>query len=213
MSSRAVAHAAENGVEPFVYQPAAGQPVTAGTVLPGEARIDVEARIRAAAECARQEAQAETEQRMHTEVQLELERVRGEIDVALAEFVQQRQRYFENVEEEIVSLALSIARKILHREAQIDPLLLVGLVHVALEKLDSSTRVRLRVNPARMPSWERHFREGAKGNPVPELVADPAVEPGGCLLETNVGTTTIGLETHLKEIEQGFFDLLAQRPR
>ncbi len=33
-----------------------------------------------------------------------------------------------------------------------------------------------------------------------------------CMLETEFGSTEIGLETHLKEIEQGFFDLLAQRP-
>jgi flagellar assembly protein FliH len=32
------------------------------------------------------------------------------------------------------------------------------------------------------------------------------------VLETELGETEIGLEAQLKEIERGFFDLLAQRP-
>jgi flagellar assembly protein FliH len=31
-------------------------------------------------------------------------------------------------------------------------------------------------------------------------------------LETELGTTNFGLDTQLKEVEQGFFDLLALRP-
>ena len=46
-----------------------------------------------------------------------------------------------------MQLALSIARKILHREAQLDPLLLAGIVRVALEKIDGATEVVLRVHP------------------------------------------------------------------
>ena len=32
-------------------------------------------------------------------------------------------------------------------------------------------------------------------------------------LETDLGSTVISFETQLKEIEQGFMDLLGQRPR
>ena len=65
-----------------------------------------------------------------------------------AQFAAQREGYFQRVESEVVQLALSIARKILHREAQIDPLLLAGIVRVALESLNDGTQVRLRANPA-----------------------------------------------------------------
>jgi flagellar assembly protein FliH len=46
----------------------------------------------------------------------------------------------------------------------------------------------------------------------PELVGNPGLKRGECALETEVGSTQICLETQLKEIEQGFFDLLDQRP-
>jgi flagellar assembly protein FliH len=44
-------------------------------------------------------------------------------------------------------------------------------------------------------------------------MGDATLGPGRCMLETELGSTDLTLETQLKEIEQGFFDLLAQRPR
>jgi flagellar assembly protein FliH len=213
MSSRL---APRGSVEPFTYQQAmdragevAAEPSAARQVELDAARAEIAERVRAA----RQEGYAEAEKRLRAEYEAKLQGARDAIEKAIGEFARQRESYFERVEEEIVNLSLSIARKILHREAQIDPLLLVGLVHVALEKLGAGTRVRLRVNPGKVASWEEHFREAAGGGPAPEVAADAALGPEECTLETDVGTTSIGLETHLKEIEQGFFDLLAQRPR
>jgi flagellar assembly protein FliH len=213
MSSRA---APRGSVEPFTYQPAMDRmgeaiagPGAARQVELDAVRAEIAERVREA----RQEGYAEAEKRLRAEYEAKFVETRAAIEKAVSEFTRQRESYFERVEEEIVNLSLSIARKILHREAQIDPLLLVGMVHVALEKLGAGTRVRLRVNPAELASWEQHFRETAGAGLSPELVADAALEPEECTLETDVGTTSIGIETHLKEIEQGFFDLLAKRPR
>ena len=75
--------------------------------------------------------------------------MRSQISGALRQFSKERADYFGRVEAEVVRLSLSIARKILHRESQIDPLVLTGVVHVALQKLNSDTRVRLRANRKR----------------------------------------------------------------
>jgi flagellar assembly protein FliH len=213
MSSRP---APGGSVEPFTYQPAMDR-MGEATAEPGEsrqveleaARAEIALRVREA----RQEGYAEAEKRLRAEYETKFTDARAAIEKAVVDFARQRESYFERVEEEIVNLSLSIARKILHREAQIDPLLLVGLVHVALEKLGEGTRARLRVNPAKIASWKEHFSKTPGGGPAPEIVADATLGPEECTLETDVGTTSIGLETHLKEIEQGFFDLLAQRPR
>jgi flagellar assembly protein FliH len=214
MSSRAEPR---GDVEPFTYQPAmdrlsepaATEPAAARQVELDAARAEIAERVRAA----RQEGYAEAEKRLRAEHEAKLAGERAAVENAVNEFARQREGYFERVEEEIVNLSLSIARKILHREAQIDPLLLVGLVHVALEKLGAGTRVRLRVNPAKAASWEEHFRATPGGGLETEIAADASLGPEECTLETDVGTTSVGIETHLKEIEQGFFDLLAKRPR
>jgi flagellar assembly protein FliH len=132
---------------------------------------------------------------------------------SLEEFKAQRVSYFNRVEPEVVQLALGIARKILHREAQMDPMLLTGMVHVALEKMDQGTRVRLRAHPDEIHFWNRHFSESTALPTSPEIIGDSALKHGECALETEIGSTQISLETQLKEIEQGFFDLLEQRPQ
>ena len=139
--------------------------------------------------------------------------VRASVAHALEDFKVQREAYFSRVEPEVVQLALSIARKILHREAQMDPLLLTGMVLVALEKVDQGTRVRLRAHPDEVHFWNHYFSE-SKSLPIsPDIVGDATLQRGECALETEVGHTHISLETQLKEIEQGFFDLLEQRPQ
>jgi flagellar assembly protein FliH len=45
-----------------------------------------------------------------------------------------------------------------------------------------------------------------------QVTGDRSLEPGGCLIETELGVANLALEAQLKEVEQGFFDLLAQRP-
>jgi flagellar assembly protein FliH len=151
--------------------------------------------------------------RSKTEFDKQIETSRAMVANMVQGFKTQRENYFNRVETEIVQLSLAIARKILHREVQMDPLLLAGLVHVTLEKLESGTRVRLRANPADIHYWSEYFSQPASFHPAPELIGDDSLKPGECALEGDMGTTEISIETQLKEIEQGFFDLLEQRPR
>jgi flagellar assembly protein FliH len=44
-------------------------------------------------------------------------------------------------------------------------------------------------------------------------MGDGTLGLGQCRLETELGSTDLTLEAQLKEIEQGFFDLLAQKPK
>jgi len=138
--------------------------------------------------------------------------LRQEVAKALHDFAASREIYFQRVEQEAVRLTLAIARKILHREAQVDPLLLTGILRVALDKIGDNTNTRLRAHPSDIKVWRDYFAQASDNYPAPELIGDAEIQPGGCILETELGNTEIGLETQLKEIEQGFMDLLAQRP-
>lgn len=148
----------------------------------------------------------------HAAFEQQIAKLREEISKALHDFAAERDTYFQRIEEQVVRLTLAIARKILHREAQVDPLLLAGILRVALEKIASNTNTRLRAHPSDIKVWRDHFAQAHENLPPPELIGDPEIQSGRCILETELGTTEIGLETQLKEIEQGFLDLLAQRP-
>lgn len=156
----------------------------------------------------RQEGLAEA-RRLYEE---QLGRERAGMASALAQFTRDRAAYFQKIEGEVVQLALSIARKILHREAQVDPLLLAGIVRVALEKIDGATGVVLRVHPQNAADWRRYLATHLQPGDVPEIAEDAGEPPDRCTLETVMGTAVVGLEVQLKEIEQGLMDLVAARP-
>src|SRR5258708_34300449 len=56
-------------------------------------------------------------------------------------FEEERAQYYRRMEGETVELALAVARKVLHREAQVDRVVLAGVVRVALEKISGSSQV------------------------------------------------------------------------
>jgi flagellar assembly protein FliH len=131
----------------------------------------------------------------------------------LAEFAAERTAYYRRVESEVVQLALAVARKILHREVQLDSRLLAGIVRVTLEKLDAGTKIDLHVPTRETTDWRHYFACQVEGAPVPEVHEDAALAPGECRIETSLGSTEVGLESQLKEIESGLLDLLAERPQ
>lgn len=159
----------------------------------------------------RSDASAETERRVREEYEAELERLRGTVAEAVAGFELQRNEYFARVEAEVVQLALSIAAKILHREAQVDPMLVAALVRITIEKMREGTSVTVRVSPGRAGAWQQCFSSYPRLAAV-RVVEDAEVSEADCVLETDLGTTHVGLNRQLKEVEQGFFDLLALRP-
>jgi len=215
LSERAGTQRQEVATEPFLYT-ASGE--TASSVAGEETAWNPQnAVLRSVAEQRERDALThgieEGEKRARADLAAETAAQREGLSAALETFKAERASYFARIEPEVVQLSLAIARKILHREAQLDPLLLTGMVHVALDKLDGGTHIRLRAHPDDMHFWNEHFAHNTNGHPAPDLVGDPQLKRGECALETEMGNTLVSLETHLKEIEQGFLDLLEQRPR
>jgi flagellar assembly protein FliH len=142
----------------------------------------------------------------------ELTAERAKIAETIRLFGLKTSEYYAKAEIELVHLSLAIAAKILHREAQVDRMLVAALVKVAMEKLQHGTTATVRVRPEEVADWNRYFEGNTTGEIRVEVVADPSLEVHNCILETELGTTQLGLDAQLKEIKEGFFDLLAQRP-
>jgi flagellar assembly protein FliH len=206
---------APNVAEMFVYQPVANDRSAdpRATSANSEPSPALRAEITKREQEAWQKGFTEGQASGRAEIEKRVAEVRDAVAKTLNEFARAREEYFGRVEGEVVQLSLSIARKILNREAVIDPMLLTGLVHVALEKMGQETKTRLRIHPSQVASWRDHFQQTSNGKTPPEVVGDDSLEPTQCTLETDLGSTEVSLDGHLKEIEQGFFDLLAQRPR
>lgn len=175
----------------------------------GIPEADLKAQVAAAYEegfaAGHAEAQAEAQQK--------IAEVRKPIAENLAGFGQEREHYFRAMETEVVDLALSIARKILHREAQVDRVVLGGVVRVALEKISGATNVRLCIHPSNVGAWKEYIERQPQLATVPEIVEDPSLRPDQLVLRTSHGSTSIGVDSQFAEIERGFTDLMNQRQR
>jgi flagellar assembly protein FliH len=207
-------------IESFVYQNS-GSELASGAILPESEgqpggtpqdhsipRISEQELNKLMSE-ARAEGAREGERQARIVFEQELAKQREKVMDSVSTFEQERAQYYSKVEIELVHFALSIAARILHREALVDRMVVAGLVKVAIQKLQQGTKVRVRVRPEEAEGWRGYFQ----GNEQLEIVEDSSLEARGCRLETELGTADLGLEAQLKEIEQGFFDLLAQRPQ
>jgi flagellar assembly protein FliH len=206
-SSSAAARAQKN-YQPFRYCEASSaiEGAQAGRVLLSEPEI--EARELAARAAGRQEAAAAAQ----AEFEHQLQQAREAIRQSLSEFARERADYHRRVEAEVVHLALAIARRILHRESQVDPLLLASVVRVALDKIESATRITLHLHPSRVSDFRSYFAQSMQTEDAPEVSEDAALDVNSCRLETAMGSTDLGLEAQLKEIEKGLLDLMGARP-
>jgi flagellar assembly protein FliH len=160
---------------------------------------------------ARLEAVAQTEACLKMEYEARSTADAEKIWKAIEHFQGERKEYFSLVESDVVQLALAIAAKILHREAQVDPMLVAALVRVAIDKLHDGSSVSVRVAPAEAGKWRAFLAHPLNGSTI-EIVEDAHLGPSDCILETELGSANFSIEAQMKEVEQGFFDLLAQRP-
>lgn len=178
-----------------------------GPPLPGVA--DLEARVReilAQAEARREhiERQAYEEgfrqgQQDGREVGLKaLEEVTRRLRDLLTELAGLRERLFLEREEEMVHLALAVARQVVGRELQSDPGLIRGLLQQALQGLSQRDGLRLHLHPEDLQVLSEAGQEGWP--PEVELVADPSLTPGGFRLETGAGELDGTLETRWERV-------------
>jgi flagellar assembly protein FliH len=165
-----------------------------------------------AADMERTRNEARVEARLEWERELE-DRILEERTAVLKvceTFVRERARYFAGVEAEVVKLALAIAARVLHREAKIDPLLLTGVVRIALGKVAEDSATVLRVPVAAVEMWREAFVASPESSL--QILGDVRLAAGECVLDTKVGRVELGVSAQLEEIERGFFDLMQQRP-
>lgn len=219
LSSGAAAARPAAEVESFVYQDSGNvfgvetpKPVNeglkeSGTSRDGGPRTSEEDVARSVAE-ARAEGIREGDRLARAGFEADIARERSRVAELMSAMQQERNEYYSKVEVQLVHFALAIAAKILHREAQVDRMVVAGLVKVMLEKLQQGTKVTVRVRPEAAESWRHYFHD----NSTMQIVEDFSMQSTDCVFETELGTADVGLDSQLKEIEKGFFDLLAQKP-
>ena len=138
---------------------------------------------------------------------VELEQAFQRLAASIDEISGLRVRLRREAEQDLLRLALAIARRVLRRELAIDPEALHGLVLAALEKLQGQEVSRVRVHPSHAPLVSACLRQSATATSV-EVIPDASREPGAVVFETERGNLDASVESQLREIERGLCDRL-----
>jgi flagellar assembly protein FliH len=149
----------------------------------------------------------ELERKEHETQLLEMEKKRvAQAAELVNQFANERGRFLEAVEQDVVRLALAIAERILRREAQMDPLFLVGAVRVALGQLAENMQVRLRIPAPEAELWTETMAHLPGLKVRPEIVPDPGIELGDCVIESEMGSADLGMGAQIHSIQHALFD-------
>ncbi len=123
---------------------------------------------------------------------------------------EERRRIVAGSEDEVVQLAVAVARKIIGREMAANPDIIVDIVKRAIQKTTDREELTVRVNPDNLESAlnaQDEITRSVKGIRKMKFLADPTVAPGGCVVETSNGTVDARVERQLSEIEQALTEV------
>lgn len=111
----------------------------------------------------------------------------------------------EEVEKELVALAISVATQIIRREIKMDPGQVVGAVRQALKVLPlSSQKISLRLHPEDS-EMVRHALSLDEMQIAWNVVEDPLITRGGCQIDTEVSHIDASVENRLASVVATLF--------
>jgi flagellar assembly protein FliH len=165
-------------------------------------RQQAEAAGRAAAE---QSVQQRVEQVAEELTDQRVQSLLPALEQAAAGLRQAGEDWLAHWEAHALELASAIAARVIRRELSHAPEIPRELLREALELAAGSTHLRVRLNPVDQDVLGDSAKQLA-AQLVPrasiEWLADPAISPGGCVVETEYGRIDQRIESQLKRIEE-----------
>jgi flagellar assembly protein FliH len=127
-----------------------------------------------------------------------------------AQAVELRRRVRQQMEADLVRLAVAVARRILRRELSVDPEALLGIVRTAVEKIAARDLLAIRVAPHDAPRISACLA-GLRLPDRVEVIADTSLPWGSVLFDTTRGQHDASVETQIEEIDRGLADVVGRQ--
>lgn len=130
----------------------------------------------------------------------------GLLRTKIADFVSSKKEVFEYIAPDILEISVDIARKIIKREVEQNPqVILDSIVDVMRTLSKEEPRITVKLNPLQvdlvkteLPEYISSIGIEAKIN----VVGDDSIAEGGCILNTNNGIVDASLDTQLEIIKE-----------
>lgn len=107
----------------------------------------------------------------------------------------------EQVEEELISLAMAVARQIIRREVLQDPEQIIAVVREAMGELPSAARnVRIHLHPEDAALVREAFNTEEEETAPWKIVEDMVLSRGGCRIESDTSRIDASVEKRLNAV-------------
>ena len=132
------------------------------------------------------------------------------INKGLSELIKIRQDIYLETEQEIVKLAMTIARKIVCNEICVNKNAVVNVVKEAVKKVEGSERVKVKLSIK-----DFQFIKSEKPAIIDKITnienvgfeMDESISDGGCIIETESGDVDARIEKQFQAVEEAFESL------
>ena len=124
----------------------------------------------------------------------------------LSNFMNAPKNVYEYIAPDILEISVDIAKKIIKKEVESDPQVLVNTIIEVLKTVSKSEpKINIRVKPQAvqfikdtLPNITYQYGIDSKIN----IIADPSIEDGGCIFQTNNGIVDASIDTQLEIIKK-----------
>ena len=161
--------------------------------------------IRKQAEIAgRAAAEAAAQQALDEKIGRQMETIFPVLEQLIAELGDAKADWLRHWEESAVTVAAEIAQRVIRRELERRPEIALDWVSEALRLAAGGSDITLRLNPTDHENLGSHVARIAQSlcHLAPtDIVADPTVTPGGCIVDTRFGQIDQQIESQLARIQ------------
>ncbi len=113
---------------------------------------------------------------------------------------------FEFISPDILEISVDIAKKIIKKEVESDPQVLVNTIVDVLKTVSKNEpKVSIRVHPQAVGYVKDTIPNITYENGIDSklnIISDPSIEPGGCIFQTNNGIVDASIDTQLEIIKK-----------
>ena len=125
---------------------------------------------------------------------------------ALTSFITAKQEVFDYIVPDILTISVDIAKKIIKKELQQDPTIIIENILEILKNLSKEeTKITLNVNPLQVSLVKQELPEKVTNMGIDAkliIVPDETIMEGGCLVTTSNGVIDATVETQLSVISE-----------
>jgi len=117
----------------------------------------------------------------------------------------EHEQFLKNANRDVMDLAFKIAEKIIGKQLESEPATIISIVKQAMQSVRASKQVTIRIHPDDakiLRANDEELQEALGRQRVIDIMEDKKVHPGGCIIESEIGTVEAQLQTQLDRLKK-----------